>query len=140
MTKRSVSSARTHILAADSLYHRFWRRTKQLCDDLELVHVCQRLRTVLAGKQRAALEHLREDAAGAPDIDSDVVLLPGEHDLWRAVVPRGHIARHLGVLNTRKAEVADLEVAVFIDQDVARFLVSVDAQDRGARRPRNART
>jgi hypothetical protein len=52
--------------------------------------------------------------------------LPGEHDLGRAVVPSGHVASHLGVLDAGQAKVADLEVAVLVDQDVAGFQVTVD--------------
>ncbi len=80
---------------------------------------------VLAGEQRLPLEHLGEDATGAPDVDLDVVLLPGEHDLGGAVVAGRDVARHLRVLDARQAEVADLQVAVLVDQDVAGFQVAM---------------
>lgn len=79
-------------------------------------------RTILAGKERLALEHLGEDAACGPDVDGDVVFLPGEHDFGGAVVAGGDVARHLRILNAGEAEIADLEVAILIDEDVARFL------------------
>ena len=81
---------------------------------------------ILAGEEGFALEHFCKDAASAPDIDLDVVLLPGEHDLRRTVVPGGHISRHLGVLDTGQAEVANLQIAVLVDQNIAGLQVSVD--------------
>ena len=64
--------------------------------------------TVLSWEKRLALEHLCEDTAGTPDVDSDVVFLPGEHDLGSAVIAGGDISGHLGVLYARKTKVADL--------------------------------
>jgi hypothetical protein len=65
--------------------------------------------TVFAWEERLSLQHLGEDAAGTPDINCNVVLLPGQHDLWCAVVPRRDITSHLRVLNTRQPEIADLK-------------------------------
>ena len=65
--------------------------------------------TVFSREERLALKHLCKDAAGTPDIDGDVVLLPGEHDLGGAVIPGGDVAGHLGVLYARKTKVADLK-------------------------------
>ena len=109
-----------YILARNRINHIIRRRPEQLRDDGELVDV------VLAGEQRLALEHLGKDAPGAPDVHLDVVLLPREHDLGGPVVPRRHVARHLRVLDARQPKVADLEVAVLVDQDVTRFEVAVD--------------
>lgn len=81
---------------------------------------------ILARKQRSTSQHLGEDAPRTPDIDLDVVLLPCQHDLGSTVVARRDVAGHLGVLDTGEAKVADLEVAVFVDEDVAWFEVSVD--------------
>jgi len=52
--------------------------------------------------------------------------LPREHDLGCAVVARGDIACHLDVADPCEAKVADLEVAVLVDEHVARFEVAVD--------------
>ena len=71
----------------------------------------RRKRTVFAGKQRLPFEHLRKDAARAPDVDCDVVLLPREHNFRGTVVPRRDVACHLWVLDPREAEVADLQCA-----------------------------
>jgi hypothetical protein len=81
---------------------------------------------ILPREQRLALQHLGKDAARAPDVNFDVVLLPCEHDLGRAVVSRGNVAGHLRVLDTCKAEVADLEVAVLVDEDVAGLEIAMD--------------
>lgn len=85
---------------------------------------------ILPREQRLPLQHLGKDAARAPDIDLDVVLLPRQHDLGRAVVARRDVARHLRVLDAREPEVADLEVAVLVDEDVGGLEVAV--HDAGA--------
>ena len=85
---------------------------------------------VLAREQRLALQHLSEDAARAPDIHFHIVLLPCEHDLRCSVVSRGDVAGHLRVLYTCQAEVADLEVAILVHEDVGGFEVSVDDAGR----------
>ena len=107
--------------------HRLVGVPRELGDDGELVHV------VLAGEERLALEHLSEDAARTPDINLDVVLLPCEHDLRRSVVSGRDVTRHLRVLYTGETEVANLEIAVLVDEDVAGL------QDRGARHQRSGR-
>ena len=112
--------AKTHILATYSRDDIVWRRAEQLGDDGELVDV------VLAGEQRLTLQHLGEDAACTPDIHFHIILLPCEHDLRRSVVSRGDVAGHLRVLYTRQAEVADLEVAILVHEDVGGFEVAVD--------------
>lgn len=81
---------------------------------------------VLAREQRFALQHLSEDAPCTPNIDLYVVLLPRKHDLRCSVVPSRHVTGHLGVLDTGQAEVANLEIAVLVDQNVTRFEVSVN--------------
>ena len=81
---------------------------------------------VLARKQGLALEHLGEDAAGTPDVHFDIVLLPREHDLGGAVVARGDVAGHLRILDPGQAEIANLEIAVLVDQDVAGLQIAMD--------------
>lgn len=110
----------TDILARNGVDHIVGRCSQELCDDRELVDV------VLAWEQGFSLEHLGKDASGTPDVNFDVVLLPGKHDLGRAVVSGRHIARHLRVLDPRKAEVAYFEIAVLVDQNVAGLQVSVN--------------
>lgn len=108
------------VFGADGLDHVGRRRAQELCDDGELVDV------VTAGEKRLALDHLGQNAPDGPEVHLGVVLLPRQHDLRRSVVPRGHVAGHLGVLDSGQAEVADLEVTVLVDQDVQRLQVTVD--------------
>lgn len=105
-------AAKAYVLAADGLNDIVWWRAKELGDDGELIDV------VLAGEEWLSLEHLGKDAASTPDIYLDVVLLPCEHNLGGTVVTRGHVTRHLRVLNTSQAEVANLEITVLIDEDI----------------------
>lgn len=79
-------------------------------------------RTVLAREQRFPFQHLCENTPRTPDIYRDVVLLPGEHDLRRAVVPRRDVTRHLRVLYSGKTEIANLQITVLVHENVARFL------------------
>lgn len=81
---------------------------------------------VLAWEQRLSIEHFGEDAASAPDIHLNIILLPGEHDLGCAVVSSGHISSHLGILNPGQAKIANLQITVLIDENVARFQVAMD--------------
>ena len=85
---------------------------------------------VFAREERLALQHLRKDASSTPNINFYVVFLPCEHDFWRSVVPRRDIARHLRVLDTCKTEVADFEVAIFVDEYIAWLEVAMDDTGR----------
>ena len=80
---------------------------------------------VLAREEWLALEHLCKDTSRAPDVHFHIVLLPGEHDLGGAVVARGDVAGHLGVLDAGETKVANLELAVCIDEEVAGLEVTV---------------
>lgn len=80
---------------------------------------------VLAGEERLALEHLSENAAGTPDVDLYVVLLPSEHNLRGTIVSGRDVTGHLGILNACQTEVADLKIAVLVDQDIARLQIAV---------------
>jgi hypothetical protein len=115
---------KSYVLTADGLDNIIRGSTEQLRDDGELVYV------VLSGEQRLALEHLGENAACTPDVHLHIVLLPREHNLWRSVVSSRNITSHLGVLYTGETEVADLEIAVFVYEDVARLQVTVDNTSR----------
>lgn len=57
--------------------------------------------TVFPGEQWFAFEHLREYTTCAPNVDGDIVLLPGQHNLRRTVISRRNVACHLGVLDPR---------------------------------------
>ena len=97
-----------------------WRCSEKLSDDGELVDV------ILSREQWLALQHLCEDASCTPDINLHIVLLPCEHNLRRSVISRGDISGHLGILNTRETEIADLQVAVLIYENIAGLEISVD--------------
>lgn len=114
----------SYVLAADGLNHIVRRRSKQFCDDGKLIDV------ILAGEQGLSLEHLRENAASAPDVNLNVVLLPREHDFGGSVVSRRHISSHLRVLDAGKSEVANLQIAVLVDQDVAGLEIAVNDASR----------
>ena len=81
---------------------------------------------VLSGEQRLALEHLGEDASRAPDINLDAVLLNGEHDLGGTVVWHRNVSSHQGVLDPGQTEITNLEVAILVEQDVARVEVPLN--------------
>lgn len=114
----------SYVLTADRLNNIIRRSSKKLGNDGELVHM------VLAGEEWLALEHFGENAARAPDIHLHVVLLPREHNLRRSVVSCRDIACHLWVLYTGKAKIANLEIAVLVDQDIARLQVTMDDTGR----------
>lgn len=83
-----------------------------------------------AREQRSALQHFSKNACRAPDIHLARVRLPGEHDLRRAIVPRRDVAGHLRFLQTGQAEIADFEVAVLVDENVAWLEVAMDEASR----------
>lgn len=117
-------SASTHVFTGNAVDDIVGRSTEELGDNGELVDV------VLAGEQRLALQHLGENASRTPDVDLNVVLLPCEHDLGSAVISRRDVASHLGVLNTGETEVANLQVAVLVDENVAGLQITVDYTSR----------
>ena len=85
---------------------------------------------VFARKQRLALQHFGENASCTPYVDFDIVLLPREHNLRSSVVSRRYVARHLRILYTRKAKVANLQITILIHEDVARLEIAVDNASR----------
>ena len=105
----------------------------------ELEQSCAARRTILSGKEGLALKHLSENASRAPDVDGDIVFLPREHDLGGPIITRRHVAGHLRILYSGKTKVtylgccavsqrkagqegSDLEIAILVYKDVARFL------------------
>ena len=73
----------------------------------------QKRPTVFPREQRFSLQHLRKNAARTPDINGDVVFLPGQHDFRCSIIPGWHIASHLRILNTGQTKIADLQVNFF---------------------------
>ena len=77
-------------------------------------------------KQGFALQHLGKYTTRAPDVHLHIVLLPREHNLRRAIVSRRNISRHLRVLDSSQTEIADFQITIFIDENIARLQVTVD--------------
>lgn len=110
----------SYVLTADGLNHIIWWSSEQLGNNGKLVDM------ILSGEERLALQHLRENASCAPDINFHIVFLPCEHNLGCPVVSCGDVASHLGVLYTGKSKVADLEIAVLIHKDIAGLQITVN--------------
>ena len=109
-----------YVLTAYSLNDVVRGRTKQFRDDGELIDM------VFSREERFALEHFSEDASCAPNIDFDVIFLPREHDLGSSIVSRRDVTGHLRILNACKAEVADFEVAILVNQNITRLQVAMN--------------
>jgi hypothetical protein len=114
----------TYVLARNGVDNIIRRGTQKLGDDGELVDV------ILAGEEGLAVKHLSKDAAGTPDINLDVVFLPGEHDLGGSVISRRNVSGHLRVLDAGESEVANLQIAVFVYKNIARLQVTVNHASR----------
>ena len=110
----------SYVFAANGLNDVVWWCTEELCDDRELVDM------VLAWEKRLALEHFGKDATSTPDVDFDVVFLPGEHDLWSSVVSSRDVSSHLRVLNSGQTEIANLQITVLVDENITGLQISVD--------------
>ena len=114
----------TYVLTADCLDNIIWGSTQKFCDDRELVDM------VFSGEKRLALEHLRKNTACTPDVYLHVVFLPCEHDLRGTVITGGNVTGHLGVLYTGQAEIADLQIAVLVDENVTGLQITVHNASR----------
>lgn len=77
-------------------------------------------------KQGFALQHLRKYTSRTPDVHLNIVLLPREHDLRRTIVSRRNISRHLRVLDSSQTEIANFQIAIFIDENITWLQVTVD--------------
>ena len=107
------------------------RRAERGDDHLQL------LQRVAPREERFAAQQLGEDASDRPDIDGGPVVLVLDEELGRAVPPRRHILGEvlLRVLfgdivakvgAARHPEVGDAQIAVLVDEDVARLEVAVE--------------
>ena len=114
-----MEEGRLYVFTANGPYDVVWGSAQKLCDNRELIDV------ILAGKQGLPLQHFGEDAASTPYVDLDIVFLPGQHDLGGPIVPCRDVACHLRVLDPSQAEIADLQIAVLVHEDVAGLEVSV---------------
>jgi hypothetical protein len=81
---------------------------------------------ILSGEQWLSFKHFRENTSCTPNVYLNIVLLPREHNLGCSVVSCGDVTGHLGVLYTGETEVANLEIAVLVYEDVAGLQVTMD--------------
>ena len=98
-------------------------------EEWDLAHVCKRkLGPVGVGK----LDHLSEDAAEGPHVNSLVVIFLVKDYLRSAVPSGGHVRGHASTAAmlldacAREAEVAYQDVAVLVDEHVCWLEVPVD--------------
>jgi hypothetical protein len=92
---------------------------------------------ILAWKERFAAMHLPKNTAHRPEVHSRRVALRQEHNLGRSIPPGHYILCENGFLRfvqdvlrvrhiaTRKAEIANLHLAVFRQQNVAWLQIAV---------------
>ena len=85
---------------------------------------------ILSWEEGLSLQHFRKDASSAPNINLHIILLPCQHDFGGTVVSCRDIASHLWVLDTGETEIANLQVAVLVDQNIGWLEISVDDTGR----------
>lgn len=82
----------------------------------------------VTGEERLAGGHLGEDAADRPHVDAGAVLAAAEQDLGSAV-PEGDdfvgVGAERNAEGTGQAKVGELQVALFVDEEVLRLEVAV---------------
>jgi len=100
---------------------------EELDDHLELLFLLLTREKFFPG------EHLREDATYRPHINGGRVLFPRQEDLWRSVPPCCDVVgQHYRMALQEwdfcagETEIANLQVTVRINQEIARFQVSVE--------------
>ena len=112
------------LLVRDELHVVLARRAQHSEYEVHLLDV------VVAGEERLAAVQLGQYAAHAPHVYLVVVLLAAAHHLGRAVPARhdvlGELVVGLFFGAAGEAEVADLEVAVGVEEEVGRLQVAVD--------------
>mmetsp|Transcript_20246 Transcript_20246/g.41378 ORF Transcript_20246/g.41378 Transcript_20246/m.41378 type:complete len:239 (-) Transcript_20246:447-1163(-) len=102
-------------------------RPQHVDDQPQLVQV------VTPGEERLAPDHLCEDATDSPHVDGRRVVLV-LHEQLRCSVPACHhvfceahvLGLHVGVDRPRQSKVTDLQVAILVDEQVARLKVAVE--------------
>ena len=109
------------LLAVDELEVALAWRAENPRDQVELMHV------VLSGKEGLPSEKLGKDAADRPDVNGGGVLRARQQELRRPVPPRDDVLGHVLLLGVgpREPKVADLQVAVRVQEQVAWLEVSV---------------
>jgi hypothetical protein len=115
----------TIIVNGLTMYMHYWKQqSKQehnLGDGAELMHV------VFPGKQGLLVIEFHEDATNRPHINCCRVPFCVEEQFRRAIPPRHHVLGHQVRLRERprQSKVCNLEVALFINQQVARLEIAM---------------
>ena len=83
--------------------------------------------TIVFREQWLSEQHLCEDAPHTPQVQRQVITMIKEHDLGSPIVTCGDIASvcHVRVSDAGQTKVTDLQIAGFVDQDVAGLEISV---------------
>ena len=85
---------------------------------------------MLAREHDPSFHYFAQGAAGRPNVNRVAVLVRAEHDLRRPVVPchdvLGQILAPLQAQIPAEPEIANLQITVLVEQDVAGFQVPVD--------------
>jgi hypothetical protein len=108
------------IFATNSLDNIIGRCAQEFSDDGKLVNM------ILSREKWFSFQHFGENATSTPNINLDIILLPCKHDFGSSVVSGGDITSHLWILNTGKTEIANLQVTVFVDEDVGGFEITMN--------------
>jgi hypothetical protein len=84
----------------------------------------------LPRKKRFPSQHFSKDAPCTSNVNLFVIALPRKDDLRGPVTAGWNVARHVGFLNSRQPKIANLDVAIFIDQNVPWRKVTVNHTSR----------
>jgi hypothetical protein len=114
----------SYILSIDGLNNIIRRRAEKLSNDKKLINM------VLSWEEWLSRQHLRHDATSTPQVNRDIVRSPIKHYFRRSIIPCRNIARHTIILDTSKSKVANLEIAVLINENIARFEIAMNNTSR----------
>lgn len=115
-----IHTQSTYVFTGNGVNNIIWWRSEKFGDDGELVDM------ILSREQWLAFQHFCENAPSTPYINFYIILLPCKHDLWCSVVSCRDISGHLRILNASKTEIADLEVTVLVDENVAGLEITMN--------------
>lgn len=113
-----------YVFAGDAVNDVGRRVANQFGNDRELVDV------ILSREQRRTGNHLGEDTANTPDVNGHIVLLPRKHNFGSTVVTSGDVSSHERILDTSQTKVADLEIAVLVNENVAGLQITMNDSSR----------
>lgn len=92
------------------------------------------LNRTLSLEKNSPAQEFTENAADRPDVHRSRVVSRAHQDLRRPVVLRNHflshVLRHIRLLDARQSEVANLQHAVAVNQQVARLDVAMEDAGR----------